>query len=225
MNGKQNHYKMRVTFRLEKDKPPMNQSQDWDKYLEQVGQHRDKTAFTVLFKHFSPHLKYFLLKSGSQSIENVEELVQETMVKVWRKAGNYSAAKGPAGTWIFTIARNTRIDAIRRQTRQNPELLHADDIYNDNRENQDAQTPASSLVQLRSSEKIGEKLHELPVEQSEVLKLMYFQGKSGQQVANELRLPLGTVKSRIRLALAKMKLALSPIYSDIRLHEGDSNDQ
>ena len=201
----------------------MNLDQDWNKYLELVGQHRDKTAFTALFTHFSPLLKGFLMKGSAQPIENAEELVQETMIKVWRKAPNYSAAKGSASTWIYTVARNTRIDAIRRQTRQNPASLNADDIYNDSYESHEAQTPDSSLIQLRRNEKIKEKLCELPAEQAEVLTLMYFQGNSGQQVADALELPLGTVKSRIRLALVKMKLGLSP--SDTSVLEGSRNDQ
>lgn len=185
-------------------------STNWNSMIERVGQHQDKEAFSALFAHFSPFLKAFLIKSGGVTPENAEELVQETMIKVWRKAPTFSASQASASTWIYTIARNTRIDWLRKQNRQNPDDLHADDIYNERED----PTPYSSIVQIRNKKHIDEQLGKLPDEQAEVLKLMYFQGKSGQQVADTLGLPLGTVKSRIRLALNKMKLGLMPAYSE-----------
>jgi RNA polymerase sigma-70 factor (ECF subfamily) len=137
------------------------------------------------------------------------------MIKVWRKAPSYSSAQASASTWIYTIARNTRIDWLRKQNRQNPDLLHAEDLYDE----RDNPTPLSSLSQIRTKKLISEQLSQLPVEQAEVLQLMYFQGQSGQQVANTLALPLGTVKSRIRLAMSKMKLALAPL-GDLGVLEG-----
>lgn len=178
--------------------------------IERVGQNQDKEAFSALFAHFSPFLKAFLIKSGGVTPESAEELVQETMIKVWRKAPTFSANQASASTWMYTIARNTRIDWLRKQNRQNPDDLNADDIY-DEREDP---TPYSSLVQIRNKKQINEQLGKLPEEQAEVLKLMYFQGKSGQQVADTLGLPLGTVKSRIRLALNKMKLGLMPAFEE-----------
>ena len=183
------------------------EAENWNECIEKVGKSQDTTAFRSLFKHFSPFLKAFLIKSGGVTPENAEELVQETMIKVWRKAPSYSSSHASASTWIYTIARNTRIDWLRKQNRQNPDLLNAEDLY-DERENP---TPLSSLYQIRTKKLISEQLSQLPVEQAEVLQLMYFQGKSGQQVANTLALPLGTVKSRIRLAMNKIKLALAPL--------------
>lgn len=187
-----------------------NDSTNWNTMIERVGQNQDKEAFSALFAHLSPFLKAFLIKSGGVTPESAEELVQETMIKVWRKAPTFSASQASASTWMYTIARNTRIDWLRKQNRQNPDDLNADDIY-DEREDP---TPYSSLVQIRNKKHIDEQLGKLPDEQAEVLKLMYFQGKSGQQVADTLGLPLGTVKSRIRLALNKMKLGLMPAYEE-----------
>ena len=183
------------------------EAENWNECIDKVGKSQDKEAFRSLFKHFSPFLKAFLIKSGGVTPENAEELVQETMIKVWRKAPSYSSAQASASTWIYTIARNTRIDWLRKQNRQNPDLLHAEDLYDE----RDNPTPLSSLSQIRTKKLISEQLSQLPVEQAEVLQLMYFQGQSGQQVANTLALPLGTVKSRIRLAMNKMKLALAPL--------------
>ena len=191
------------------------EAENWNECIDKVGKSQDKEAFRSLFKHFSPFLKAFLIKSGGVTPENAEELVQETMIKVWRKAPSYSSAQASASTWIYTIARNTRIDWLRKQNRQNPDLLHAEDLYDE----RDNPTPLSSLSQIRTKKLISEQLSQLPVEQAEVLQLMYFQGQSGQQVANTLALPLGTVKSRIRLAMNKMKLALAPL-EDFGVLEG-----
>lgn len=190
--------------------------ENWNECIELVGLNQDKVAFGKLFAHFTPFLKAFLMKSGGVTPENAEELVQETMIKVWRKAPTFSASQASASTWIYTIARNTRIDWLRKQNRQNPDELHADDIYDE----RDDPTPYSSLVQIRNKKHITEQLGHLPPEQAEVLKLMYFQGKSGQQVADSLDLPLGTVKSRIRLALNKMKLGLTPAFGEEAVLEG-----
>ncbi len=198
------HYPMNIRFNPGKPAKLMSTHLKWDSYLEKVGAKKDREAFTALFNHFSPLLKSFLMKSGGQDPETVEELVQETWIKVWRKAPHFSRKYGSASTWIYTIARNTRIDAIRTQIRQNPDRLNAEEIYADNHN----EAPSSTLVHLRNKRFVSEELRKLPAEQSEVLALMYFSGKSGQQVADTLNLPLGTVKSRIRLALAKMKLAL-----------------
>ena len=190
-------------------------TENWNDCIKKIGDSQDKAAFGLLFTHFSPFLKAFLIKSGGVTPENAEELVQETMIKVWRKAPSFSSAQASASTWIYTIARNTRIDWLRKQNRQNPDLLNAEDLY-DERNNP---TPLSSLSQIRTKKLISEQLNQLPTEQAEVLQLMYFQGQSGQQVANTLELPLGTVKSRIRLAMNKMKLALAPM-GDLGILEG-----
>ena len=123
---------------------------NWDDCIEKIGESQDKAAFGSLFTHFSPFLKAFLIKSGGVTPENAEELVQETMIKVWRKAPSFSSAQASASTWIYTIARNTRIDWLRKQNRQNPEMLNAEDLY-DERENP---TPLSSLSQIRTKKLI-----------------------------------------------------------------------
>ncbi len=181
-----------------------NKDRIWENCLARVGKQRDRDAFVKLFNHFSPLLKAFLMKAGT-SAEQAEELVQETMIKVWHKAPVFDATRAAANTWIYTIARNTRIDWLRKQGRQNPALLCADDLYDE----QDQPTPYSSLLQIRAKDQMADLLKRLPKDQLDVLHHMYFEGKSGQQVADELGLPLGTVKSRIRLALGKLKLKLA----------------
>jgi len=174
---------------------------DWNTCLQLVGQRRDREAFTRLFAHFAPLLKGFLQKGGADAFA-AEELVQDTMVKVWRKAPTYSRAQAAASTWIYTIARNTRIDALRRQGRVTFTELPADDLYGE----PEIDTPYRSLTQVRNQRNIADHLSRLPRDQAQVIAMMYFEGKSGQEVATELAIPLGTVKSRIRLALKKMRL-------------------
>ena len=214
----QNTDKMNIRFQPSRLQAQMEPHQDWNRYLEQVGVDRDKNAFAALFKHFAPLLKSFLIRGGAQ---DPEELVQETMTKVWRKAGNYSALQGSASTWVYTIARNTRIDALRQQTRQNREPPNAEDLYGDNED----QSPHSSLILLRNKSQVGQQLLELPPEQAEVLRLMYFQGKSGQQIADVLMLPIGTIKSRIRLALARLRLGSSKVAQAKKVVRGAINDK
>ena len=167
---------MNNRYFMVKDQKPMTQAPDWNTYLTQVGETKDKAAFAALFEHFSPLLESFLLQGGNLSMESAEELVHETMIKVWQKSPTFSPAQTSASTWIYTIARNTRIDSFRKQSRQNQQALRADDIYEDNEE----KSPYSTLVQMRRNGHITEQLHELPRQQSEVMKMMYFQGMSGQ---------------------------------------------
>ncbi len=211
-NQDQNSYSMKIRFRSAQKLSTMDEPKDWNACLERVGSHGDREAFSALFNHFAPLLKSFLSSQAGQNSENLEELVQETMIKVWRKAPNYNRHQGNANTWIYTIARNTRIDSVRKQIRQNPNLLNADDLY----DTETVTTPLETLVELRSKHDVGKEIKKLPTEQSEVLTLMYFQGISGQQVSEALSIPLGTVKSRIRLALKKLKVALAEHEPDAR---------
>lgn len=184
--------------------------ENWDQLIVKVGTDQDRQAFSKLFNHFAPYLKGFLLKSEGVGPEHAEELVQETMLKLWRKAPTYSPSQAAASTWIYTIARNTRIDWIRKHYKENTTELTADDLY----DNAETPSPYSSLIRVRNSRSIEEQLKTLPMEQQDVLRLMYFDGKSGQQIADALNLPLGTVKSRIRLALAKLKLSLGTTHGE-----------
>ena len=179
--------------------------EDWNRLLQKVGDSQDREAFSRLFAHFAPLLKGFLLKGGGVDPDQAEELVQETMIKVWRKAPTYSPSQAAASTWMYTIARNTRIDWLRKHNKVQLEELTADETYDE----ETGETPYSSLIQVRNEKNIKEHLTNLPQEQLQVLTLMYYQGKSGQEVANELNIPLGTVESRVRLALQKMRLQVS----------------
>jgi RNA polymerase sigma factor (sigma-70 family) len=181
--------------------------QVWNNHLVKVSVSRDRSSFQALFAHFAPLLKnYFLAKFPSQQSQQlIEELIQEVMIKVWNKADTYKPEKAAASTWIFTLARNTHIDMIRRQKKhENTYSIETEDIWEDFTEN----GPYASLSQARETSTISKLLDELPIEQSNIVRKVYMESKTHQEVALELKLPLGTVKSRIRLAHKKLKSLL-----------------
>ena len=158
--------------------------------------HRDRNAFIELFQHFAPRLKAFMMRGGADP-ETAEEIAQEAMITVWNKAEQFDPARAALSTWIFTIARNKRIDMLRRQVRPEIDPL---DIAIDEEPAPDARMAlAQASADLRSSIAL------LPPEQRQVLQLAFFEDKSHGVISVELGLPLGTVKSRIRLALARLR--------------------
>lgn len=176
----------------------------WSQLLTRVGEHRDESAFAQLFAHFAPMIKGFCLSHASHRLpgDSADELVQEVMVKVWIKAPSYNAGKAAASTWVFTVMRNCRIDLMRRNSRHlvNHDAVEVDDIWDEAADNQ----PFVRLQQVRDENLVSTSFEGLPVEQKQVLTQVYMQGKSHSEIAHETGLPLGTVKSRVRMALKKL---------------------
>lgn len=166
--------------------------------LQAVGARQDRAAFRVLFDHFAPRIKAYIIKLGC-SHQQAEELAQETMTKVWNKAGQFDAAKAAPSTWMFRIARNLRIDAFRRENhpefdQNDPSLIPAEE------------RPADQVVEQKQSERqLLAAMAELPEEQMHLLRLSFFQDMSHGAIADHLNIPLGTVKSRLRLAMVKLR--------------------
>lgn len=176
----------------------------WSQTLEHIGLTKDEQAYQKLFQHFAPLIKGFVQANNNRlTPDSAEELVQEVMVKVWLKAPLYSASKSSASTWIFTITRNARIDYFRKHNRhdKNSQTLEAEDIWDEESENE----PFVYLNQIRAEKITAGLLKELPLEQARCLRKVYMEGKSHSEIANELDLPLGTVKSRVRLGLKKLQ--------------------
>lgn len=162
---------------------------------------RDVDAFEVIFKHFAPRVKAYMAKL-SVDTHTAEELMQETMIAVWNKADQFDVAKGALSTWIFTIARNQRIDAVRRARR--PEFDPTDPAFVP-----DEQQPADLMIAERqTASQLRAAMADLPKEQSALLELAYFEESTHSAIAKKLNLPLGTVKSRLRLAFNKLRAAL-----------------
>lgn len=170
--------------------------------LEAIAERRSREAFAELFRLMAPRLKAYVMRAGAPS-ETAEEVAQEAMISVWRKAGSYDPAKAAASTWIFTIVRNKRIDMLRRQSR--PELREEDFLHLDN----DPTRPDDAVDAGERAGVLRRRLAELPQEQARVIEMAYFEDKSHRVIAEELDLPLGTVKSRIRLALARIKHSMA----------------
>ena len=159
---------------------------------------KDQAAFRAIFDHFAPRLKAFMMGQGT-SPQMAEEVVQETMVKIWRKANQYDPARAAASTWIFTIARNMRIDHIRKSNRPEPDM-------NDPAFVPDPEPLAVEMIsQSQDAGRLHKAMANLSDEQSAVLKLAYFEDKAHPEIAEALDIPLGTVKSRIRLALKNIR--------------------
>jgi RNA polymerase sigma factor (sigma-70 family) len=174
--------------------------QDWSDVLRAVAE-RDKASFASLFRHFAPRVKSYMLRLGSDDSQ-AEDLAQEAMATVWRKAAQYDPARAAASTWIFTIARNLRIDAFRRTNR--PELDPEDPALVP-----DAPPQGDAVVeQKQNAARVHAALAELPEEQRQVLHMSFFHEKTHSEIAESLDLPLGTVKSRIRLAFGRVKASI-----------------
>jgi len=177
----------------------------WAECVRLVAHKRDRAAFQQLYKHYTPLIRAFLLKSmgaGGDRAE-AEEITQEVLIKVWNKAASFNSSKASVNTWIFTIARNTRIDFIRRNER-NGRNIEIEDIWHE----PDSPEPLVDLQQRRAEQVIRQAMATLPDEQTQVLYKAFMEGKSHNEVAEELGLPLGTVKSRIRLALNKLQILI-----------------
>lgn len=189
----------------------VNNIKVWNEELVHLGAKQDRESFKRLFDHFSPLLKnYFIGKYPTQSsYQMIEELIQEVMIKVWQKAASYDPSKAAASTWIFTLARNTRIDMLRRQNKYaNTTSLETEDVWEDTTEN----GPYTFLTHKRDQENIQRSLTALPQDQQIVIRKVYMEAKSHTEVAAELNLPLGTVKSRVRLAQKKLQNILEKEY-------------
>ncbi|HWW48457.1 MAG TPA: sigma-70 family RNA polymerase sigma factor [Xanthobacteraceae bacterium] len=175
---------------------------DMRELLCAVGARRDIDAYETLFRHFAPRVKAYMGRMAGDS-QLAEELMQETMIAVWNKAESFDPSKGAVSTWIFTIARNLRIDAFRREKRPdfdpNDPAFVPDDI-----------APADAELDARqASEQLHQAIATLPEEQLALLKLSFFEDQSHSAIASRLNLPLGTVKSRLRLAFDKLRAALA----------------
>lgn len=169
--------------------------------LVSVGACADRAAFVALFDHFAPRVKSYLLRLGA-SPALAEDLAQDAMLAMWRKAALFDPSKASAATWIFTIARNLRIDAIRRERRpefdpNDPAFVPEEEIAAD-----------AQMVRDDDDARVRNALAQLSPDQAQVVQMSFYADKPHSQIAQELGLPLGTVKSRLRLAMVKIRTAI-----------------
>jgi len=181
-----------------------NESGKLNNHIVAIAQRQDRQAFAALFNHFAPRIKGFMMRSGV-SADAAEDLAQEAMLTVWRKAAYFDPARAGASTWIFTIVRNLRIDGQRRLQR---ELLHQTATPDDS---EPPEQPDEALDMSQRETIVRTALKELPQDQLEVVKLSFVEGKAHGEIAATLNIPLGTVKSRMRLAMVKLRSILGEL--------------
>jgi RNA polymerase sigma factor (sigma-70 family) len=174
---------------------------DMPRLLAAVGQHRDVEAFETLFRHYGPRVKAYMARQ-SRDAQAAEELMQETMMVVWNKAALFDPARGNVSGWIFTIARNLRVSAYRKEKR--PEFDPTDPAFVPD----DVASADQELESREDADRLHKAMRELPKEQMELLQRSFFHEIPHSALAKEFNLPLGTIKSRIRLAFAKLRAAL-----------------
>jgi len=182
-----------------------SQAELFAKLLSDVAVHRDRQAFARLFEHFGPRLKGFMMRKGANA-ELAEDLVQDAMIAVWNKAGMFSPGKGSVTTWIYTIARNLRIDRLRREgSRYFTDIDDYEEASDD---------PGSDEIVIGKQQDLAvtEALDVLPADQREVIVMAFMHDMTQSEIADQLAVPLGTVKSRMRLAYRKM----SSVLEDLR---------
>jgi RNA polymerase sigma factor (sigma-70 family) len=190
----------------------MPSSEELTELAEAVASRGDRQAFAVLFKYFAPRLKAFLMRAGS-SADVAEELAQETMVCVWRKASTFDPGRARLSTWVFTIARNLRIDHHRRQ-RHAVADGGADLAGGEPEQLVDTAAPLDEqLGAARRERRVRHALAQLSEEQALIVRLSFFEEQPHSRIARELGIPLGTVKSRVRLAVQHLRGLLEDFAS------------
>lgn len=167
--------------------------------LVAVGKRRDREAFAALFTFFAPRLKGYFLRLGCQP-RQAEDLVQETMLRIWERAALYDPTRAQASTWVFTVARNLRLDALRGEKHPEPDSEEVLAALPDGAEGADMR-----LDSAQREERVRMAMAALPREQIEILQLSFFEDVAHADIARRLDLPLGTVKSRIRRALQRLR--------------------
>jgi len=169
--------------------------------LQRIAERADPAAFRELYEAYGPRVKAYMMRQGADA-GTAEDLAQETLLTVWRKAALYAGDRGSMTTWVFAIARNLRIDRLRREVpwQQLPEgrLTEASS----------EPLPDEAMAEKERQERVQAALAELPPEQKDVVILAYLEGLSHSEIAERLGLPLGTVKSRMRIAYQKIRQTL-----------------
>jgi RNA polymerase sigma factor (sigma-70 family) len=181
-----------------KERPEI--SVDWASLIAEIALRRDREAYRRLFEFFAPRIKGYLMRTGSGEAE-AEEIAQETMIALWRKADKFDPATFGAVAWIYTIARNLRIDAVRRGRRAERMLQEIEAEYRP----EPVESTETAFSRTQEAGHVELALQSLPAQQSEIIRLSFLEEKPHSEIAELLDIPLGTVKSRVRLAMDRLR--------------------
>ena len=181
----------------------MNESQaaQFAELARRVAEDRDRAAFAKLFDHFAPRLNAYLMRLGTSN-GMAEEIAQDTMIVLWNKAELFDATKASVSTWLFRVARNRRIDLMRRD--KSDRIDPNDPIFHPSPH----EAADDEMDSVSRDERVREAMKSLRPEQLELINQAFFKNLSHSEIAELSGLPLGTVKSRIRLAFKKLRDAL-----------------
>lgn len=179
----------------------------WTAQLVLVGQTRSKPAFAALFRHFGPRIKAFLMRTGMTE-PAAEDCMQDVMVTLWRKAHMFDPQRASVATWLFTIARNRKIDIIRKTRRPEPEDLPWGP------EPEPEQVDALALAE--DSRRLAVAVANLPSKQRDLVERAFYSDLSHTEIADQTGLPLGTIKSRIRLAIGRLRQAVDTVDNELQ---------
>lgn len=171
----------------------------WALLLQRVAEHRDRSAFTELYRSFAGKLKTFLIRRGANDAL-AEEILQGSLLQVWEKAHQFDPKAGSASTWIYRIVRNRHIDHLRRTKRI--DLVEPDEL---------AAPDETGAEDLQLKQRVKAAIEQLPGRQAQITYMSFFQGKTHREIAEELAMPLGSVKSSLRLAFDKLRSSMGDI--------------
>lgn len=182
------------TSRLQASEGP-----DWSAEMAAVAQRRDRDSFMRIYDHFMPRICLYLKGMGSTTAI-AEELAQEALLRLWQRAGSYDPALSRVSTWLFRIARNLHIDRVRKETGW---MLVQDALAGEEADHDERHSSSAEAYVEHAKLKVS--IDRLPATQARLVRMSYFEAKSHHEIAEELGLPLGTVKSSLRRAFLKLQ--------------------
>jgi RNA polymerase sigma-70 factor (ECF subfamily) len=167
--------------------------------ITRIAATQDRGAFAELFMHYAPRVKAMMIRRGANT-DRAEDLAQETLLRIWRKAAQFDPGRASASAWVYSIARNVSVDLMRREIRASAWLKEQGEP-----EEEDLEEPELHLLVAERESLVRATIATLPDEQLRVIRLSFFDGLAHSEIAELLGIPLGTVKSRIRLALQRLR--------------------
>ncbi len=207
--ARQQKVRRAMTARKTEQDPPPGTAQYWALRMIAIAERSDRSAFQEIFDYYGPRIKSFLIKNG-QTAGFAEEIAQETLLTVWHKADRFNPALASVSTWIFTIARNKKIDRLRKDSRPLP------DVNDPSFSRSGDVCPEKSAWHSINANKVHVALSKLPADQRQVLAMAFIEDKAHARISETLGIPLGTVKSRIRIGMNKLRSLLAEQSGDFR---------